>query len=334
MKKFLFITILSISFFQAYNCDICGCFNGITPYDNQSSFSFNYRYRVFNGYSVLNQNHLWFPQYAQVSLANIGNTSTISQAQMHATDVPDEYDYEIFNVFDLRARFFIHQRIEINGMLPYYFSAQQHNDVPEKLNGIGDAQLSINYHLIHKIETEGWQQRLIVGGGIKLPTGNYQLLAADGDQFELPMQPGTGSIDGIISSNYTVGKNAFGASTSVLYKLNGENKNQIGFANSFNCSLNVFYKIVPVTNWKLIPALKVTYEKCNGEKAQGILTNEHFTENIMSGGGFELFHKNISLNADVAMPVYENGSIDHPANAFLFNCGLIWHFNQRNYLLK
>ena len=39
--------------------------------------------------------------------------------------------------------------------------------------GVGDVTVFAGYHLIRAIETAGVQSRLIVGGGVKLPTGEY-----------------------------------------------------------------------------------------------------------------------------------------------------------------
>ena len=46
-------------------CDICGCFMGITPYDNQSGFSLMHRYRIFNGYQEYGQRPHVFPAGAR-----------------------------------------------------------------------------------------------------------------------------------------------------------------------------------------------------------------------------------------------------------------------------
>jgi len=43
-------------------CDICSCFMGITPYDNQSGLSLMHRYRIFNGYQDAGQTaHFFLP---------------------------------------------------------------------------------------------------------------------------------------------------------------------------------------------------------------------------------------------------------------------------------
>jgi hypothetical protein len=52
-KKYLLLAVLLASSLASQACDICGCFMGITPYDNQSGFSLMHRYRIFNGYPLL-----------------------------------------------------------------------------------------------------------------------------------------------------------------------------------------------------------------------------------------------------------------------------------------
>lgn len=53
-----FITLISVIITNSlFACDFCGCFMGITPYDNHSSISAMYRYKMFNGYQNMNQRH-------------------------------------------------------------------------------------------------------------------------------------------------------------------------------------------------------------------------------------------------------------------------------------
>ena len=48
-KPILLGLLLTVGALSGRACDICGCFMGITPYDNQSGFSLMHRYRIFNG---------------------------------------------------------------------------------------------------------------------------------------------------------------------------------------------------------------------------------------------------------------------------------------------
>ena len=62
-------------------CDICGCFMGITPYDNQSGLSLMHRYRIFNGYQALGQAPQFFPGGARPFFPRPSTATTATSPQ-------------------------------------------------------------------------------------------------------------------------------------------------------------------------------------------------------------------------------------------------------------
>ena len=50
LPRFLLADLLLLASPAARACGICGCFMGITPYDNQSSFALMHRYHILHGY--------------------------------------------------------------------------------------------------------------------------------------------------------------------------------------------------------------------------------------------------------------------------------------------
>ncbi|MDQ4140156.1 MAG: hypothetical protein M3142_06490 [Bacteroidota bacterium] len=133
---------------------------GITPYDNQSSVGVLHRYRSFSGYQALNQDRHFFPKGAGIFTSGANN----GQSGSHSHN-GNPTDFEVYRVTEFRAKYFIHQRLELNAFVPYVQNTTQYNLNRTTLSGIGDINVFAGVHVLRQIEVAGVQQRLIVGGG-------------------------------------------------------------------------------------------------------------------------------------------------------------------------
>ena len=107
MKKLILILFINFSFFQiSFACDICGCFMGITPYDNQSSFGLYHRYRSFSAYE--GQTPTFFPKTALNSSMNPQPLPIHKHGAGHGTETFPDTDFETFSTLELRGKYFIH----------------------------------------------------------------------------------------------------------------------------------------------------------------------------------------------------------------------------------
>lgn len=323
---FSIIFILITSTVQA--CDICGCFMGITPYDNQSTIGVMHRYRSFNGYKALNQRPAFLP-----TGAGIFSGGPDKVADNNFSHKGNATDFEAYRVTELRAKFFIHKRIELNALLPFVQNTTQYNQNRVTLSGIGDINLFGAWHVLRKIEVFGVQQRLIAGVGVKLPTGHYYRKNAEGIRYPILYQTGTGSTDYFGYLNYIASYKKVGISINTSYKLNGENYYKEGMANSSATFANLFYRVVVNDNWMVNPSAQFFYEKTAGETYRGEFTGEHQMNNALLGPGIDIYYKNIGLNLSTQFPVFE-GETDHPVSAGRFIMGLSYNFKQFRYLLK
>ncbi|AHJ96779.1 hypothetical protein [Hymenobacter swuensis] len=311
-------------------CDICGCFMGITPYDNQSGFSLMHRYRVFNGYQSYGQQPQFFPTGAQPFIARPLNHVDEEFRHSHKGDASD---YEIFRVVELRGKYFLSKRLELNAFLPYVMNSARANGATLNLAGVGDATVFAGYHLIRAIETAGVQSRLIVGGGAKLPTGNYQRRNGLGRRYPALNQPGTGTTDGFMYANYIGSFRNVGLSLNSSYRRATRNAVQESLAPSTTTFANLFYRVALGTNWQVYPSAQFFYEKTKGETFEGKLTGEHAMNNALLGPGLDVYYKNFSLNTSVQLPVY-TARTDHPASAGRLVMAVGYSFKQSKYLLN
>lgn len=314
-RKWLLFALLLLGS-NTFACDICGCYMGITPYYNRNSISLLYRYRSFNGYD--GQSHSLFPNGGSFFIPARNQNSPITG---HAGN-PD--DYELYRSMEIRGKYFINNRLEVNGILPYVSNSERYNGYTSTIGGIGDVNLFAGYHLIQQLE-HNFKQQLIAGAGIKLPTGKNDFKNTAGIRYSSLMQAGTGSTDGFVYLNYMVGLGNFGASLNTSYKVNGTNNRDEGIANSTTSFLNIFYKQSVGTNWQLMPSVQFFYEYSGGEKYKGQKTGEHVMNNLMGGIGADLFYKNIALNMGIQKNIWE-AKTDHPMSAGKVHLGITYNF--------
>ncbi|RDC57754.1 transporter [Pedobacter chinensis] len=301
---------------QAFACDICGCFMGITPYFNRNNISLLYRYRSFNGYD--GQSHSLFPNGGNFFIPSRNQHSPITS---HAGN-PE--DYELYRSLEIRGKYFINSKLEINAILPYVSNSERYNGYTSSISGIGDANLYAGYHLIQK-QNDNFKQQLIAGVGIKLPTGKNDFKNNEGIRYSSLMQAGTGSTDGFVYLNYMVGMGKFGASLNTSYKVNGTNNRDEGIANSTTSFLNVFYMQRIGKEIQVMPSAQFFYEYSGGEQYKGIKTGEHVMNNLMGGIGADIFYKNIALNTGIQKNIWE-AETDHPMSAGKVYIGITYHF--------
>lgn len=309
-------------------CDICGCFMGITPYDNQSGVSLMHRYRIFNGYQQLGQSAQFFPAGARPFFPSPLNSDN---GYKH-NHVGDPTDFEAFRVLELRGKYFLSRRVELNAFVPYVMNTSQITGKQLNASGVGDVTVFAGYHLIRAIETAGVQSRLIVGGGIKLPTGEYRRENAQGQRYPLLNQVGTGTTDGFIYANYIGSFHSFGLSVNSSYRRSAENTYRNSLAPSTATFASLFYRVPLGTDWQIYPSAQFFYEKTDGEMLEGQLTGEHAMNNALLGPGLDIYYKNVSLNTSFQLPVY-TAATDHPASAGRFVVSVGYSFKQTKYLL-
>lgn len=321
----ILILLLLLLGTTASACDICGCFMGLTPYDNQSNFGVLYRYRSFNGYH--GQNHATFPKGGSFFIPKDDRTAPLTGHNNNPAD------YELYRTMEVRGRYFLHQRIELNAIVPYNSNSERYNGYTTSISGIGDVNLYAGYHLIRKLDQAKFNQRLIVGAGIKLPSGKNDVKTVTGIRYSALMQPGTGSTDGFVYANYLIGIKKFGMSINSSYKINGQNAAQEGIANSSTTFLNLFYTQRINKDWQVTPSAQFFYENSAGETYKGVKTGEHQMNNLMAGIGADLYYKNIALNLGFQRNVWE-AKTDHPQSAAKVYVGITYNINQLYYLIK
>ncbi|MGY2131161.1 hypothetical protein ACW9KT_02960 [Hymenobacter sp. HD11105] len=242
-------------------------------------------------------------------------------------------DYEIFRVVELRGKYFLAKRLDLNVFIPYVMNTSQINGRQLNTEGLGDVTVFAGYHVIRNIETLRVQSRLIVGGGAKLPTGDFRRTSPNGRRYALLNQPGTGTTDGFVYANYIGSFHNVGLSLNTSYRRSTRNAFENSLAPSTATFASLFYRVPLKGKWQVYPSAQVFYEKTAGETLDGHLTGEHAMNNALLGPGLDVYYRNFSLNTSVQFPVY-TASTDHPASAGRVVVALGYSLQQGRYWLS
>lgn len=212
------VTLLLLSV-KATGCDICGCsmggsYLGILPQFHKNFVGFRY-----------SEQSSW-ASHSKSRLA-----SGIYESE------------ERFRSYDLMTRFYPFNRLQAVVLLPYLHFNKTEDETSTQTNGLGDVTLMANYLVFDTGDSlkRNWRQTITIGGGAKLPTGNYSQHNSDGTLLNPNLQTGSGSVDFLAALSYTLRYRRWGFIGSAQGRLNTANKNNYQFGNRVNGSVSVFY---------------------------------------------------------------------------------------------
>ncbi len=321
LNKKLSIIAFMLIVSSYWACDICGNYMGLTPYQNRNSVSFSHRYRVFNGYRYYQSNSQLFPKNAYRTMHGAPPEDSLHPV----VNTHSSYDFESFKVFELRFKYFVAKRVELNAFVPLLNNKSQINEVYQKQTGFGDISLNTGYHLVLPHEDSTVKQKLVIGAGIKLPTGYCGLLDASNHRMALEMQCGTGSVDGFVYFNYYLMFKKIGMNLNLSFKFNGENKYHEKMCNSATNFLSVFYKC-RVKQLGIYPSLQANYEYTKGLKNNGVLEKGSGVDCLLLGPGLDFYFKSFSLTTGWQFTATEKIETNELRSAGRINVGLSYNF--------
>jgi hypothetical protein len=287
MKNKLFLIVISIlAFNPSKACDICGCgvgsnYIGILPEFSNKIIGLRYRYNSL-------QTH-------------IGAGGTITYLTTN----------EKYNTVEAWGGWNITPKIRVMASVPYAFNERQNQGITSSKNGLGDISANGFYQLISSRTTINKSKLLVqslwVGGGIKLPTGNYNPADKEsGTENTNLFQLGTASVDFTLNAMYDIRLQDVGLNTVVGYKINTTNKYEYNYGNKLNLSTQAYYKIKAAKKITIAPNAGVAYET-----AQKDIDNKFAVD--VSGGnlflgtvGIETVFKKLTVGGNFQTPFSQN----------------------------
>lgn len=310
LKTSILLVVFSLSASAAWACDLCNLYLSINPNDFQHSINVNYRYRSQS--ALLSAG----PQFKKLH-------SGLSYLE------EDTKAEELFQTVDVWGNFFPVQKLQLSFVVPVTQHQMIYNEESAyTLSGVGDITL-LGLYQLHNTTTDTsnvFRQRISVGGGVKLPTGNYKQTDDNGEIYNPHMQVGTGSTDFIFATEYLGRFKNWGLSTNLSYRISSENPLGYTFANRFNWTTHLFYQ-QPLFKKKmtLMPKAGFYHEQAEQDSEnQELVASSGGTIWFGSFGG-ALFYKKLSFSG-VYQPVLQeqlNGK-QFPNNS-RFILSLTWY---------
>lgn len=275
-------------------CPVMGSFfNGFLPQYQRHFMGMNWRYSSF---------------YA--SNAHDGHSTSPSS--------------EFYQSLELTGRFYLHPRVQVMAFVPVNFHTMKNAESKTQLIGLGDITLMGSYD-IWNTELSDTGQRvsnhsLIIGGGIKVPTGAFQKQDASGILYTPSFQLGTGSVDFLVNTRYTFRHRKIGWNTNWTYKMNLPNANGYRLGNQLMGNL-FFFTILDNhhAGWGFVPRAGVQFEHSSNNQNNGFLRTFSGGSQVLTSAGLDFFYKRIQVGFSYEQPIYQDIAQGHIENKSRFN---------------
>lgn len=279
MKKLILTAILFFTFTGLFACDICGCsapgyFFGPFPQFKSHFYGVRYYFRSFN-----------------------------SQVKNDAS----QFSKDLYQTAEIWGGLNVGKKWQLMAFVPYNFNKQKSDDGTNSMNGIGDITLLANYKIMNNSRQlkngKNIRQQLIFGAGIKIPTGKF---SADPDEIIAGAnnQPGSGSLDLLLNSMYTLQINTWGVNGTLNYKINNS-ADQFRFGNTLNANLFAFKNITAKT-LIVSPNVGLMYENLQANKLENLKVADTGGNALLGAAGVEINMSKVTFGVNVQLPIDQN----------------------------
>lgn len=196
-----------------------------------------------------------------------------------------------------------------------------------RTNGLGDVVVLGQYTLLSNLK-----RSLVVAAGPKLPVGRFD---ARDDEFDLvvspDLQPGSGSLDGIIGLSYSEGHlfNISGLSlfTTMGYRLttparrfDGDDKYRFGNESMLSVGLTKNFLINKIG---ITPMINLGYRNTSSDRIEDFDVAGTGGDWIYVIPGIDIeLNNSLSFNASAELPIYRNLNGTQLTTSYRFNFGL------------
>lgn len=279
-------------------CDICGCSSGGSYLGILPQFQ-----RNFAGTRFQFRNFL----HPQTPL-NINGESIVQEDRMYTQE--------------MWFRFYPKKRLQFFAFLPYKVNTRIESLRTTTIRGVGDMSITANYTLLNTGDSSrDWKNLLIVGGGLKLPTGKYQQRDANRVMLPASFQVGTGAYTYILNAFHTLRYKAFGLNTNVQFFMNAENELQYQYGNQLSTSLSFFY-------WKNFQNTTIlfnagpSFESASKDHEYGAVKPYTGGNVLLANAGIDVYYRRFVLNAFVQLPVTQEVPYAQPVSQYRLGCGI------------
>ncbi len=288
MKKIFFIiTLLSINLQIINACDICGCSAsgaqqlGILPQYRSPLLGVRYFHRSFE---------------------NVVN---------HGGLLGEMRSNETYQTADIWGRYAPFKRVQVFGFLPFHRFSRHLQEAGETkqtvIEGVGDASFLVNLEAINMGDSLCGVAKhlLLVGGGVKLPTGSFEREDADGKLLFPNMQMGSGSVDFLLNINYLYRFDDWGFNVEANYRITQKNKLGYQFGNRLGSSAGLFYRKM-FANWTLLSHVSGLFEYLGEDYENNFKVYDTGGNATYGNLGVDFYIGKLMLGANYQIPLHQN----------------------------
>lgn len=274
--KNLFLLLFCLTAFPSLACDICGCgvgnaYYGIMPQSYRNFIGVRYRYRTYDS-------HL--------------------NSQLLRTK-------ETFQTAELWARLYPSKRIQVLAFVPYNFNDQKDAGSSARLSGLGDITLQANFNVLntHMDTTmRAINHTLLIGGGIKVPTGKANFTDDGSLGANANFQLGTGSTDFLLNAIYTLRYGSWGWNSDVSYRINTANAQHYRFGNRLSGATSLFY-VTRAGKVQLMPNAGLAAEYSGKDLKDGVRNSQTGGYAVLGTAGVEAYFGRFVTGVNLQQPL-------------------------------
>ena len=288
LKWLVTLILLVLAHTDLLACDVCGCtaggnLMGILPQFHRNFGGIRFSERKF----------------------------TTIHPPLFSYDSYQEKSVETYHTLDFWGRFYPISKVQVLGFVPVNSFSQHKDNEVKSVSGLGDIQLLANYTVFDNSDSMELpvKQIFLLGGGVKLPTGNSNLYRGD-ERLPQVIQLGSGSWDWSLNAIYTIRYKRLGLNLDALYKINGTNAQQYHFGNRFTASARLFYW-ARLNRLTFLPQLGVFGDAARPDQATGINQAESGGSSVLGIVGTDVYYKNWVISASLQPVLYQNIGLNY-----------------------
>ncbi|MBL0740677.1 hypothetical protein JI741_05580 [Chryseolinea sp. Jin1] len=241
-----------------------------------------------------------------------------SQAKFHSYIAPTQYlsaqqSNDTYAKVELWGRYYLTKRIQLFAFVPYAYNNMNGTDQAVSASGLGDISIMANYVVVNTGESKSdFKHTLIAGGGVKLPTGKFDL-EDKGKIINRNFQLGTGSVDFNVNAVYTLRYKKTGINVETGYKINTRNSHEYLFGNQYRASAQLFYWQTAGA-FSFLPHAGMNYEQAAMHKDGDIIQVNTGGSAWLGSGGVDIYINRFTLGVNYQKPVSQHYNSDATAD--------------------